>query len=215
MTSLLTQNDKMKKASVKTFNFGIVAYRSEKHNMTTCPYAKDCIANCYARQGAYTWSNVKQAYETRLTVSLQDDFVQVMDKEIKKKKAGAIRIHDSGDFYSVEYLDKWIAIIELNPTVQFYAYTKSIPFFDNKKLPSNFVVIFSNGGSITIPKGARHSQVFESLEAMELAGYVSANEDDTQAWANKSNNIGLVYHGTRKVTKNGFVAIAESDKKAA
>lgn len=215
MTSLLTQNDKMKKASVKTFNFGIVAYKSEKHNMLTCPYAKDCIANCYARQGAYTWSNVKQAYEARLTITLQDDFIQVMDKEIKKKKAKAIRIHDSGDFYSVEYLDKWIAITQLNPDVQFYAYTKSIPYFENKILRNNFIVIFSNGGKITIPDGSRHSQVFESLEAMELAGYINANDDDTQAWANESNKIGLVYHGNKKMTKNGFVAIANNDKKAA
>jgi len=132
---------------------------------------------------------IKNAYENRITASLQDDFVQVMDYEIKKKKAQAIRIHDSGDFYSMEYLNKWIEITVLNPLVQFYAYTKSIPFFKNRDMPKNFIVIFSNGGKIEIPKNSRHSQVFESLEAMELAGYINANEDDTQAWQNESDKI--------------------------
>jgi hypothetical protein len=205
MTQLLTQNAKMKKASIKTFNFGIIAHKSERHNMLTCPFASECIDNCYAKQGAYTWSNVKEAYENRLTASLRDDFVQAMDSEIKKKKAQAVRIHDSGDFYSIKYLEKWIDIIKLNPSVQFYAYTKSIPFFKDRILPKNFIVIFSNGGKISIPENSRHSQVFESLEAMELAGYINANEDDTQAWDNNSNKIGLIFHGTKKPIFNGFI----------
>lgn len=201
MTQLLTQNDKMKKASVRTFNFGIPAYQSA-NGTKTCPFAKDCVSNCYARQGAYLWGTVKAAYEYRLTVSQQDDFVDVMIKEIKKKKAQAIRIHDSGDFYSREYVSKWLKIIDAMPNVQFYAYTKSIPYFDGVSLPSNFVLIFSNGGEIVVEDSDRHSQVFATLEDLIEAGYVNASEDDTVAWRDTNNKIGLVLHSRTKANKN-------------
>jgi len=203
--NLLTQNSKMKKASLKTFNFGITAYYSKKHNMFTCPQALTCVANCYARQGAYIWSNVNQAFENRLGITLQDNFPELMIDEIKRKKAQVIRIHDSGDFYSREYLQKWLKVIDSFPSVQFYAYTKSYDLFKGEKLPKNFIVIFSQGSKLKLDKKKRHAVVFESLDALKKAGYVDASVDDTVAWSSDNKKIGLVYHGNKKATKNGFI----------
>ena len=52
-----------------------------------------------------------------------------MNEEIRKKKATHVRVHDSGDFYSPKYLNKWVDIATQNKDVIFYAYTKSIKFF--------------------------------------------------------------------------------------
>ena len=100
---LLTQNSKLKKTSklnnVRVFNFGIPA-------QDTCIWAGECKKFCYASKGAYIWSNVKPAFERRLEATKQDNFPQLMIAEITKKKATHVRIHDSGDFYSREYIQK-------------------------------------------------------------------------------------------------------------
>ncbi len=46
-----------------------------------------------------------------------------MNEEIAKKKPDYIRVHDSGDYYSRAYLDKWLAIAIHNPQVRFYMST--------------------------------------------------------------------------------------------
>jgi hypothetical protein len=128
-----------------------------------------------------------------------------MIDEIKAKKAQVIRIHDSGDFYNREYVTKWLKIIDSLPNVKFYAYTKSYDLFEGVKIPSNFVLIFSEGSKLPLNTEKRHARVFDSIESLNKAGYVNANENDTEAWNNPSNKIGLVYHGSKKMVDNGFI----------
>ena len=203
--NLLTQNAKMKKSSIKTFNFGITALYSERYSMKTCPSAKECAVNCYARQGTYTWTPVKNAYENRLGITLQDNFSELMIDEIKRKKAQVIRIHDSGDFYSREYLQKWLKVMDNLPNVKFYTYTKSYSLFEAENLPDNFIVIYSQGSSENMPINKRHARVFLTEDALNEAGYVNATNDDTIAWQSDNINIGLIYHGNKKPTLNKFI----------
>ena len=111
--NLLTQNSKLKKTSkelgVRVFNFGIPAYKSASGKLT-CPMADGCVKFCYAKKGAYIWSNVKPAFEKRYELSKTDEFVDKMYDEIVKKKPDYVRVHDSGDYYSKKYLNKWIDI---------------------------------------------------------------------------------------------------------
>lgn len=196
MKNYLSQNKKMKKMSgLKTFNWGIPAYRS-KSGFVTCPFAGKCATGCYALQGAYVWSNVNQAFEARLQLSKGDTFVQVLDAEIKRRKVQRLRVHDSGDFYSPAYRDKWFEIMRLNPQTAFYAYTKAIPFFDGVALPDNFKLIYSEGGKLDhlIKPTDRHSRMFNTLEELQAAGYANASQDDSQA-IGPNPMVGLVYHG--------------------
>jgi hypothetical protein len=137
---LLTQNAKMKKATLKTWNFDIPSGK-------TCIGANECLNYCYAMRGFYKMPVVKNKHESNLKASKSPCFVDTMNKEIKSlKNVEAIRIHSSGDFYSREYLNKWIDICNLNKDIIFYCYTKSIPLFINISLPENFRVIYSRGG---------------------------------------------------------------------
>lgn len=211
MTQLLTQNAKMKKSSInglKVFNFGIPAFKSIS-GMSTCPSASTCVKGCYARDGAYNWTPTKKAYEYRLTATLTENFVEVMDKLIKAKakrtKQLVIRIHDSGDFYNAAYATKWFAIMDKNPSVRFYAYTKMVRMFKEFQkvilLPDNFTLIYSFGGkddNLIDTKVDRHALVFERGETLLERGYVDSSDDDMIAAMGESNRIGLVYHGTRK-----------------
>ena len=127
--NLLTQNSKLKRTSkelgLRVFNFGIPAYKSASGKLT-CPFADECVKFCYAKKGAYVWSNVQPAFEKRYQLSKTDDFVYSMIDEIIKKKPDYIRVHDSGDYYSKAYLDKWLMIASVNPNVKFYSYTNCV-----------------------------------------------------------------------------------------
>jgi len=56
-----------------------------------------------------------------------------------------VRVHQDGDFYSQEYLEKWKEIARLLPDVTFYAFTKSFELDLWKKLPKNLIIIQSYG----------------------------------------------------------------------
>lgn len=198
---LLTSNSKLKKD--KIWNFDLPAYKSST-GLITCPNASTCIANCYARQGTYQFSNVKAKHEANLQATLKDSFVADMIAEITKlgKKVRAIRIHSAGDFYSREYADKWLEIINALPTVQFYAYTKSWDWFNLDNLPTNFKVIQSEGGKLTIDTKYPHARVFDDEDSIP-ADYNNASVSDVVAIENT--NIALTYHGTKKATMNGFI----------
>lgn len=199
MPELLTQNGKLKETSKKTglkvVNFGIPAYQTQT-GKRTCPFADKCVAFCYARKGAYSWGNVKPAYEWRYAQTQKDDFADIMQKEIDRKRPDVVRIHDSGDFYSPAYLEKWVQIIENNPRVTFYAYTNSVPFFRGRTLPENFTVIFSDSGKFaeSIDRAKeRHTKIFKSHAELNRAGYVDASKNDLNA-IGENHKIGLVFH---------------------
>lgn len=200
--NLLTQNSKLKKTSkltgLRVFNFGIPAYKSATGKLT-CPFAAECVKFCYAQKGAYSWSNVKPAFEKRYELTKTDDFVNEMNKEIAKKKPDYVRVHDSGDYYSKAYLDKWIEIAIHNPHVRFYSYTNSVEMLKAAELPDNYDIIFSDSGKQKDKINTnvdRHTRIFTNLAEMTLAGYVNAMETDLNAtkWFNKTNKVGLIFH---------------------
>lgn len=200
---LLTQNSKIKKTGkhfgVRLFNFGITAYKSKSTGRIICPFADKCVKYCYAQKGAYIWSNVSPAFEQRYLLTLSQDFEEKMCNEIRKKKADVIRVHDSGDFYSREYLNKWLRIARAFPEVRFYAYTNSLNLIREASIPGNFDFIFSDGGKLahTIDReDERHSLVFQTKSEMSAKGYVDSSEYDLYAtkWYNPTNKVGLLMH---------------------
>lgn len=190
---MLTQNSKLattsKLSNAKVFNFGIPA-------QDTCIGALECKKYCYASKGFYRFKNVARAFEARLAQTKQDDFPVNMITNIIEKKLTHVRIHDSGDFYSREYLAKWLCIIDALPHVYFYAYTKSIPLFKGLKLPENFTVIYSLGGKwdnmIDINQD-RHAKIFPTLDELLAAGYIDTSENDLNATTNNP-KVGLINH---------------------
>lgn len=92
---------------------------------STCPgKTKLCSDNCYAFRYENQYPNARKLYLRNKQLSLKDSFVSLMVKTIPKdiKK---FRIHVSGDFYSTEYIQKWIKIVRARTDIQFYAYTRS------------------------------------------------------------------------------------------
>ena len=123
----------------------------------TCPFSTEhCRSNCYARKAERVYPQVLPSRENNYIDSLSADFVENMiftiERELNSKKYRdklcVFRIHESGDFYNLEYTRKWIDIIkhfENDNRIVFLAYTKSIVYFVNfgyglSTFPQNFVV---------------------------------------------------------------------------
>jgi hypothetical protein len=197
---LLTQNAKLKKTSIqnnmRVLNFSLPAYKTIT-GKTVCPFAKDCIKYCYAQKGNYRYPSVIKGLNNRYELSKTADFVPKMNATIILERPTHVRIHDSGDFYSIKYLSKWVQIANDNKDVIFYAYTKSIKFFiDGLKLPKNLKIIFSEGSKtdnlINVNKH-RHARIFKSKELLQAAGYINASDNDLKAITDNK-KVGLVYH---------------------
>jgi hypothetical protein len=201
--NLLTQNSKIKKTSkhfaVKLMNFGIPAYKSASGKLT-CPMADECVKFCYAKKGAYVWSNVKPAFEKRYELSKTDKFVESMNDEIRRKKPDFVRVHDSGDYYSRAYLNKWIQIAKDNPNVKFYSYTNMVQLTKEVQLPDNYDIIYSDSGKqkhLIDEKKDRHTRIFSSSSDLSNAGYIDSSKYDLRAtkWYSPDNHkVGLVFH---------------------
>jgi hypothetical protein len=208
MENLLgTGNTKLKNTAkhfdIKIFNFSIPAGNDKASGKITCPFAGSCLSLCYAKKGMYRFGNVERALTKRYEASKEADFVQRINDELSKVKKGKqiyVRIHDSGDFYSPAYFAKWLEIARLNPSVRFYAYTKSHSFIrGNFAIPENFDLIFSLGSKndeLINQETERHSKIFQSADEMVAAGYSDSSYLDINAtkWVTENKKIGLLIH---------------------
>lgn len=106
-----------------------------------CPFrTPGCEAVCYATKGNHVFPSVTESRERSYQDSRRHDFTDAMVYTIKTEKQSKrytdaemrIRIHESGDFYSVQYLRKWVYVwnkFHTGDGVAFTLYTKSAPFF--------------------------------------------------------------------------------------
>ena len=202
MSTIFQQNKKMLKAGVLTYNFSLPA-------VSTCPGAGACKTFCFALLEQSRYPSALAYRERMLELSKSDSFGDIIGKELTrllikaKGKRLAIRVHASGDFYSPEYLRKWIHIVSAFPSITFYAYTKSIAIAKRLRevIPGNFILIYSMGSNqdaLINPVTDRHSRIFKTETDALAAGYTLANEDDAVAWSADTTCIGLVMFGARK-----------------
>lgn len=203
-----TKNAKLAKTSGGKYNvigFGTLAdfnFTDEKGvKRNTCEGALACKGVCYAKQGAYVWDSVVKARKRNLKLTMRKDFAALIVADLERMRTvNTVRIHDAGDFYSQDYLDKWVAVARALPNLRFYTYTKSLNL-DFSKVPANFHVTQSIGGKYdaSIDPDFSHSRIFATHEDRERAGYIDGNVDDVPAIRNLV-QIGLVYHGNKNLT---------------
>lgn len=235
MADILRQNSELRKDRI--WNYSIPAWYAilpSGERFMTCPKAGPCAQFCYARSGAYRFSNVLKAHTANLTRYLdnREEWIGAIIAELQRRKfrpngeprslpiedddwlrawadagGAAVRIHDSGDFFSEQYLRDWLEIAQAVPDVLFYAYTKEIEMF--RSVPeadqiANFRYLFSTGGQtdhLIDPERDRHADVFPSLEATLAAGYQSQDENDLLAVALPTPKIGITANNIRHFNK--------------
>lgn len=191
-----------KKFGVRIFNFSIPAGNDKLTGKITCPFADACLSLCYAKKGFYRMPHVEKTLSERNQATRETDFVDRITDELSKVKRDKqiyVRIHDSGDFYSPVYFEKWVSIANANPEVRFYAYTKSHSFIRGRDIPENMDLIYSLGSKndqLIDQDSERHSKIFYSMEQMAMDGYFDSSYLDLNAtkWVTNNNKIGLLIH---------------------
>jgi hypothetical protein len=158
----------------------------------TCPGASiGCLRFCYAKPSkSNNPKSTALARYARYLITQRPDFADIIVNELKRKRACVVRIHESGDFYSVEYFRKWLEVARRLPAKTFYAYTKSW-FIANhlNELPDNFIIIFSlDKTNFYLFKGLI-SRIAEARAKGKRVGisYVNTHTEEDEA---KINEIG-------------------------
>ena len=106
--------------------------------MISCLPTSVCFGKGKQCKGCYAYKSeigrfkavVSPSRKRKLQQTKAKMFVANCITEIVNSKRKVVRIHESGDFYSQSYINKYIEIIKACPEVRFYTYTKKLNKFD-------------------------------------------------------------------------------------
>ena len=233
---MLTQNSELRRDGIWNWTLPAwVVTLSDGSKMNVCSQAGACKDLCYALNGTYLFPQVRAAHLRNLEATLSDleGWRDAMVEELRRRKfrpsgvarlewlipevdpwvaywlesgGQAVRIHDSGDFYSDEYLLAWMHIAEQTPDVLFYAYTKEVSRLREHadKAPVNFRWLYSLGGKqdhLIDRDSERHADVFPSEAEIVAAGYMDQSESDLYAILLPTSRIGIPANNIRHFRK--------------
>ena len=229
---LLSQNSELRPEGIYNWTLPAFAIKlNNGENFNVCPNAGACASFCYARNGTYLFKNVRGRHIQNLEYILEEPkrwFTQMFNEVNQPKMANKyIRIHDSGDFFSEEYLKMWLLIAGLTPQVTFYCYTKEVSMFKRvvePECPENFRYLYSMGGKedhLIDKEKDRHADVFPDDAAILDAGYGNQDASDLLAITLPTNKIGIpannIKHFNKKMAGRTFSILQEErdEKKSA
>lgn len=180
---------------------------------------KDQVFRCFAasQEALYTNTRTARWHNYDLLRELKTvDKMSTLIVDSLPPKANTIRVHVSGDFFSQIYFDAWMAVARIFPSKKFYAYTKSLPYWLERResIPKNFNLTSSKGGKkdvlIDLNKLKYAEVVFTEEQAMELK--LELDHDDSHAYDGKK-SFGLLIHGTQKKGSKAATALTNLKKK--
>lgn len=191
---ILSQNAKMKHSNGTAdvyYNMGMaalvgLAVDESTGNfviVNTCVGAGSCKLICFAMHGSYIMFpgvslrqsqvlnfllNDPEGFKNQLIKEIQkayDKWHKYSDEEFTKGSvAVGIRVHDSADFISPEYMELMWDVARTFPQINFYAYTKVASVANDKNKPDNFIINFSAGAlsnqsNLVNIKTTKHSHI--------------------------------------------------------
>jgi len=128
-----------------------------------------------------------------------------------------VRIHESGDFWTENYMKAWMLVAHAHKDMKFYAYTKSLGMWYNLQhmIPSNFYLTASYGGTLDylIPK---HPEVFTRVAYVVYTEQEAADRgleidhDDSHCLGDKP--FALLVHGSQRAGSDAMKALTQRKK---
>lgn len=158
---LLGQNGKMGKTNF--YNITLPAYRGIFYDLdtkkfyiiTVCDKADTCAKVCFAQMNHFVKDDPVirlNAQKLNYLLNKSETWKAAVIREIKSLYDGVslvvVRWHDSGDFFSEEYMKLAFEVAEKTKFAEHYAYTKEVGMAKGLKsiMPDNFEFKFSLGG---------------------------------------------------------------------
>jgi hypothetical protein len=205
----------------------------------SCPYAEKCLSKavvqpngkrkikdgkktefrCFSASQEVQYTNVYNSRKHNfdlLRKQNHEEMVKLINSSLPEN-AGIVRIHVAGDFFSLPYMHAWYTVAMLNPSVLFYAYTKSLRFWVGgiNELPilHNFVLTASYGGRddhMIDEFNLRSTKVVYS-EAIAAVLGLDIDHDDSHAAkpSLRDQDFALLIHGTQPAGSQASVALKE------
>jgi hypothetical protein len=142
----------------KNTYYSTIVYEWNLPTGWTCPYANECLVKVDRKTGKQ--DNRSKGYKCYSAAaerfpsareSRWGNLESFQDQHALPElpnPAKAVRIHASGDFFSQTYFDAWVEYARQHPSVTFWAFTKSLPYWVERlgQLPYNLVMTASVGG---------------------------------------------------------------------
>jgi hypothetical protein len=126
----------------------------------TCPGMSDpCRRFCYASRGRWLFRAVREALAWNRQAATRPFFVEELCEELRRRKVRVLRLHSSGDFYSADYVGRWLKVLTRCPWVRAYTYTRSWrldgirPVLEEMAALPNFRMWFSADWDTGMPPG--------------------------------------------------------------
>jgi hypothetical protein len=159
---------------------------------TTCPHALECKVTVNRETGKF---DINKEGLYRCYAASSERFPVVRESRWKNfeyvknggipilpKDCKNVRIHASGDFFNQKYFDMWIELAKNNPSVNFWAYTKSIKFWINRlnDIPNNFILTASYGGkqdNLIKEYNLKHTIVYKNKSDVPDGMPIDTNDD--------------------------------------
>jgi len=203
----------------------------------SCPYAEKCLSKavvqdngkrkikdgkhtefrCFSASQEVQYTNVYNSRKHNfdlLRKANHEEMVKLINGSLPSN-AGIVRIHVAGDFFSLPYMHAWYTVAMLNPSVLFYAYTKSLRFWVGgiNELPilHNFVLTASYGGRddhMIDEFNLRSTKVvFSEAEAEELGLAIDHDDSHAAKPSLRDQDFALLIHGTQPAGSTAAVAL--------
>lgn len=206
----------------------------------TCVGAKNCLAKAVEKDGTIKIENGKdqefRCYAASISVAFptvyrsqknntelvrskktKTELIKLLDESLPKD-AQVIRIHSSGDFYSLAYFDAWLDLARKYPKITFYAYTKSLPFWVKRlgQIPKNLILTASYGGkfdSLIDEYQLRSARVvYSEQEAKSLKLDIDHNDFSAYNPRKANKSFSLLIHGIQSPLTKGGTAMRQLNK---
>lgn len=165
----------------------------------------ETVFRCYAasQEGLYKNTYLSRAknlqlVKAALSQSVHNAAMLIYNSILAKGTLNTkkVRIHESGDMFSADYLAAWCEVATMLPQLKFYCYSKNLPLFVGLTLPENFYMVASVGGKYDnlIPEYFPvYATVYNYLH--EVPEGVSVDWDDSHCFGDKP--FALLIHGVQ------------------
>ena len=232
--SIATEQAKLKDIE-KWLGYKPVVYSFSLPSGYTCPFALDCLSKadritgkitdgkhttfrCFSASDESRSPNARKQRWHNFDILRKLNFEDMVTEIYESLPANMdiCRVHVGGDFFNQKYFNAWLHVARLNPLKQFYAYTKSIPYWIDSldTIPSNFILNGSRGGSRDNLLDEHNLKVAEVVLSLEEAENKDLPIDHNEFYAlNNKGNFALLIHGTQPKGSNSSEAIKELKRK--
>jgi len=172
----------------------------------------ETIFRCFAASSEVLYNKTFESRKNNMEIIVSalkvsmEECAKIIDYALnfhRTKNTKLVRIHESGDFFSLEYLQAWLTVAKKNPDLKLYCYSKSLPFFLTNDLdsgiidmPENFFMTASYGGQwdhlIDRNYFPRYAKVFK-FEHEAINEGLEVDHDDSHCFGDSP--FALLVHG--------------------